>query len=64
MIEIIIILLVVIALGVRKLVRTSEPQKVYVPGRAYKPLNETQKKVAVVFCILVIIALIAFAFSY
>lgn len=64
MIEIIIILLAVIALGVRRLVRVSEFREVYVPGRVYKPMNEKQKRVAIVLCVLVVIALIIFAISY
>lgn len=72
MIEIIIILLVVIAVGVWKLVKVSSPQKIHVPKideefRKYvnkHTMNEAKKIIAFVFCILVIIALMLFAFFY
>lgn len=72
MIEIIIILLVVIAVGVWKLVKVSSPQKVHVPKTdkelkkfvSRHTMNDGQKIIAFVFCILVIIALILFAFFY
>lgn len=72
MIEIIIILLVVIALGVWKLVKVSSPQETYVPKTdeelrkfvSKHTMTETEKIIAVVICILVIIALLLFAFFY
>lgn len=72
MIEIIIILLVIIAFKVSKLAKVSKPQDVYVPKtdeelRKYvskHTMNETQKIIFVVVCVLVVIALIQLAISY